>query len=455
MNILNNLWLAISTPNEILVNICVSFLIIFIETPLSFMLITTTFNIQYTKKQKWLYISLVSIIGILSIFILSWPYNIVFNYATAFIILYFIMKIGFIKSSIATLFPSIIFNLLGTLLAKPYLAVLHITYDQTNTIIMYRIPFALLNYLIVFIINKVIKYKSVTIDILENFDKKNKLIITLNFIFGLFNIMFQGIITAYYTDILPIQITFLNFISLLMYFVLSFLSLAKISNLVTTTQKLESAEEYNKTLHILHDNVRGFKHDFDNIITTIGGYIRTNDMEGLKKYYTQLEEDCQSVNNLYILNPDVVNNDGIYNLITKKYHEAVSKNIKVNISFLLDLSTLNMKIYEFARILGILLDNAIEASSECDKKIINIIFRDDTKNSRQLVIIENTYKDKNIDTEKIFEKGISGKENHTGLGLWEVRKIVKKTTNVNLFTSKDEKFFKQQLEIYYKNSLTV
>ena len=208
-------------------------------------------------------------------------------------------------------------------------------------------------------------------------------------------------------------------------------------------------------MHILHDNVRGFKHDFDNIITTIGGYIRTNDMEGLKKYYTQLEEDCQSVNNLYILNPDVVNNDGIYNLITKKYHEAVSKNIKVNISFLLDLSTLNMKIYEFARILGILLDNAIEASSECDKKVINIIFRDDTKNSRQLVIIENTYKDKNIDTEKIFEKGISGKENHTGLGLWEVRKIVKKTTNVNLFTSKDEKFFKQQLEIYYKNSLTL
>ena len=29
----------------------------------------------------------------------------------------------------------------------------------------------------------------------------------------------------------------------------------------------------------------------------------------------------------------------------------------------------NMKIYEFARILGILLDNAIEASSECEEKI--------------------------------------------------------------------------------------
>lgn len=117
-------------------------------------------------------------------------------------------------------------------------------------------------------------------------------------------------------------------------------------------------------------------------------------------------------------------------------------------TFLLDLNTLNMKIYEFARILGILLDNAIEASYECDEKIINITFRNDIKNTRQLITIENTYKNKQIDMNKIFEKGITEKENHTGLGLWEVRKIVKKNNNVNLFTSKTDKYFSQQLEIY-------
>ena len=448
MNILNNLWLAISTPNEELVRIVCVFLL-FIEVPLSFSLINNVFNLSCTKKQKYLYILVVSIVGTLASFILSWPYNIILNYLTAFLILYFVMKLNFIKSLIATVFPSIIFNLLGTLLAKPYLAIFHITYEQTNTIIMYRIPFALLTYLIVFIINKVIKYKSVTIDILENFDNKNKLIITLNFIFGLFNIMFQGIITAYYTDTLPIQITFLNFISLLMYFVLSFLSLAKISNLVTTTQKLESAEEYNKTLHILHDNVRGFKHDFDNIVTTIGGYIKTNDMEGLEKYYSQLQEDCSKVNNLYILNPDIINNPGIYNLLTTKYSEAEEKGIKVNLTFLLDLNELHMKIYEFARILGILLDNAIDAASECDEKILNIVFRNESKNNRNIILIENTYKDKDVDLNQIFNKGISGKENHTGLGLWEIRKILKKNNNVNLYTNKNEKYFTQQLEIYY------
>ena len=31
-----------------------------------------------------------------------------------------------------------------------------------------------------------------------------------------------------------------------------------------------------------------------------------------------------------------------------------------------------------------------------------------------------------VDINKIFDKGVTGKENHTGLGLWEIRKILKR-----------------------------
>ena len=448
MNILNNLWLAISTPNEELVKIVCVFLL-FIEAPLSFSLINNVLNLSCTKKQKYLYILVVSIVGTLASFILSWPYNIVLNYLTAFLILYFVMKLSFVKSFIATIFPSIVFNLIGYLLANPYLDLLNITYEENNTIAIYRIPFALLTYSIVLIFNLIIKYRKFTINILEDFDKKSKSIIIFNFIFGFICIFLQGILSVKYIDILPIEFTFFNFICLLIYFVLSFFSLAKVMSLSTTTKKLESAEEYNKTLHILHDNVRGFKHDFDNIVTTIGGYIKTNDMEGLEKYYSQLQEDCSKVNNLYILNPDIINNPGIYNLLTTKYSEAEENGIKVNLTFLLDLNELHMKIYEFARILGILLDNAIDAASECDEKVLNIFFRNEARNNRNIILIENTYKDKDVDLNQIFNKGITGKENHTGLGLWEIRQLLKKNNNVNLYTNKNEKYFTQQLEIYY------
>lgn len=116
---------------------------------------------------------------------------------------------------------------------------------------------------------------------------------------------------------------------------------------------------------------------------------------------------------------------------------------------MLDLNNLNMKIYEFARILGILLDNAIDAASECDKKLINISFRNDSRNNRNIILIENAYNDKNVDLDNIFKKGVTGKANHTGLGLWEIRQILNKNNNINLYTTKDKQYFSQQLEIYY------
>ncbi len=449
MEILNNIWTAISTPNENLLSILSIPITLFIEIPLTFWLIVTIFNINYSKMQRFLYISITGVIAIITMNFLGWPFNIILNYVSAFIILFCIMKLNFIKALIASIFPSIIFSLIGNLILNPYLTLLNITYDQANTIIIYRLPFIIIMYSIIFLLSLILKNKNFTINLLESFDKKNKTIIILNFIFGLLYIIVQIVLLMNYIDILPIQFTFFNFVCLLFYFALSFFTLSRIISLVSTTQKLESAEEYNKTLHILHDSVRGFKHDFDNIVTTIGGYIKTNDMAGLEKYYSQLEEDCEKVNNLYILNPDIINNPGIYNLLTTKYSEAEEKGIKVNLTFLLDLNNLNMKIYEFARILGILLDNAIDAASECDEKVLNIVFRNDSKNSRNIILIENTYKDKSVNINEIFNKGVSGKENHTGLGLWEVRNILKNNNNVNLHTEKTDKYFSQQLEIYY------
>ena len=447
MEVLNNIWIAISTPNEGLINI-LAIPSTLLENLLIMYLFISILGICASKKQKITYVVLMSCISLISMYIIPNPFNIIFNYIIMLILSYTIFKFSFLKSFIAIITSIIIFALVGTLILNPYITLLNIESNLLNSIPIYKFGYLFIMYLSVFILSVIIKNRNIKIELLEDIDSKNKLIIIGNLIFGLIALIVQLIITIYYTDKLPVIITFLSFISLLAYFSISIYSLTRIMKLTLTTRKLESAEEYNNTLRILHDNVRGFKHDFDNIVTTIGGFIRTSDMNGLEQYYLQLEDDCQRVNNLYILNPEVVNNDGIYNLLTKKYYEADAKDIKVNITFLLDLSKLNMKIYEFARILGILLDNAIEASSECEEKLINLTFREDSKNSRQLIIVENTYKNKDVDTEKIFEKGVSGKEEHSGLGLWEVRKIVKKNKNMNLFTTKNEKFFIQQLEIY-------
>lgn len=448
INFLNNIWIAISTPNPELIKI-LSIPLAFIESSLTLYLLTAIFNFKPKNKEKILYITSAAIISLISMFFLKSPINVIFNYISSFIIIYAIFKTNAIKTIIAGLLPSFIFSIAQYLFLNPYITLLHISYEELLSIAIYRTPLMLIIYLIVFTTTYIIKHNKYYLAQLDDIDKKSKKLIISNLCFGLFYIIIEIIITMKYLNILPLAYTFANFAMLLLYFIISLYSISKIVKLKTTTEQLESAEAYNKTLHILHDNVRGFKHDFDNIVTTIGGYINTNDMEGLKKYYVQLEHDCEKVSNLYILNPDSINNPGIYNLLTTKYYEATKKGIDVKIYFLLDLNDLHMKIYEFARILGILLDNAIEAAETSKEKAINISFRRDDKNNRNIIFIENSYSNKEIDTETIFNKGFTEKEKHSGIGLWEVRKIVSKNNNLNLFTTKTDKLFKQQLEIYY------
>ena len=449
MELLNNIWSALTTPNETLTNIILLPSII-IESIFTMMIFTTILNLDSTRKQKITYSFCFTIIAFLSSCFIPSPWNTFVNYIGIFIIICIIFKTSILQGLLASVISTLLFALVGSLILNPYITIFNVSLEEASTTPIYKMIYLLITYIIVFCITLLLKLKNYKLQIPDYIiDKKNKKVLFINLFIGFLTLFIQLIIAIYYTDELPIIITFLSFLSLLAYFSVSIYSLTRIIKLAVTTQKLQNAEEYNKTLSILHDNVRGFKHDFDNIVTTIGGYVKTNDMEGLKNYYLQLEDDCQKVNNLYVLNPELINNPGVYSLLTTKYHEADEKEIKINMSLLLDLSRLNMKIYEFTRVLGILLDNAIDASSECKEKVINIIFRDDSKNHRQLIIIENTYKDKNVDTEKIFYKGFSGKENHTGLGLWEVKKILNKSKNLSLYTSKNDKYFSQQLEIYY------
>lgn len=293
-----------------------------------------------------------------------------------------------------------------------------------------------------------LKYSKIGLNLLDIKSKEQKIILATSSILGVIIIATQMYISIFYMTFLPIQFILINITSLLAYFAISFYSLININKLNIAKQNLEETRLMNKTLTILNDKIRAFRHDFNNIIQALGGYIQAKDIDGLEKYYSQLLKDCQEVNNLTGLNPEAINNPAIYSLLASKYYLATEKGIEFDLDIFMDLTSIDMKIYEFCRILGILLDNAIQATQECEEKHIKVTIRKDNRCKRQLLIVENTYKEKDIDTEKIFEKGYSTKEGNTGLGLWEVRQILLKNTNLNLFTSKDNTYFKQQLEIY-------
>ena len=447
MEILNNIWIALTTENTTIINIMLV-LFLFIEMPLTMELFLTILNITATKKQKLAYILLGSLLGSLCSIVISKPYSNIITLVAMPIILMCVFKISFLKSLVAEFIPIVFISILEMIFARLFLIIFNMEYSVCANIPLFRFVITLSIYFILFLIYKLMKHLHFNINILDTINKKNKIILLSNTLIAIVAIFIQMYLIVFYYNSLPTFIIFINILSLMSYFFISTFSMVKTMKLEKVEEDLEQEKLYNKTLQILHDNIRAFKHDFANIVSGIGGYVDTNDMEGLRKYYKQLLQDCNQVSNLGSLNPEVINSPSVYSVLANKYYRADSLGIKINLESFIDFKNLHMGIYEFTRILGILMDNAIEAASECDNKLINVVIRNDVKQHRQLLIIENTYKEKDINLDKISEKGYSTKPNNTGLGLWEVDRIIKKHKNLARFTSKNEEFFKQQIEIY-------
>ena len=447
MEFLNNIWIALTTPNAQLIDI-ISIPLTMLELYLTMELFISLLNIDSTKKQKIIYLAITIPLGLLWNFVVPKPYSNIITLISTPIIIMCVFKISIFRALLAEFLPVVIITVLETILTRFLLVSFNINYLGCANIPLFRFGTTTFIYVILFVICQISKKKNINITVFDNINKRSKLILLSNMIVALVVIFMQMYLIGYYNDTLPSFIVFLNILFLVAYFVINFYSIAKTMSLQKTQVDLEQEKQYNKTLQILHDNLRAFKHDFANIISGIGGYVETDDMEGLKKYYKQLLQDCNQVNNLGSLNPDSINSPAVYAVLANKYYKADSAGKKITLESFIELNHLYMGIYEFTRILGILMDNAIEAACECDNKYIHVEIRNDDSRNRQLLIVENTFKNKDINVDKIYEKGYSTKPHNTGLGLWEVEKILKKNKNITRFTSKDGDLFKQQIEIY-------
>lgn len=448
MNILQTIWSALTTQSATLTNV-LGIPLTYLDAYVIMLFFTTLLNIEVSNKRKIVYVIVYATLGVISSFIIPATYKVFINIIVWPILIYLILKPGLIKSILSVIITLILTSILESIIINIFL-VFGIESQMLVRIPLYRIISVLLIYLVLYLSTLAIKYFKVNISLFDNLTLKNKILLGVSLLLIVLVLCVQFYLIIFHSSSMPLLVSSINIVLLIMYFSISVYNILNISKLASTKQDLESANLTINSLSILHDSVRSFKHDFDNIVNSIGGYVVNEDMEGLKKYYNQLLEECHKTNNLYALSPKVINHPAIYHMLATKYYEADKENIQINLNVFLDLNEIEarMKIYDFTRILGILLDNAIEAAKSCDKKVINVTFRKQISNDMIVVIIQNTYTNKEVDTEEIYQKGISSKENHSGLGLWKIRQILMRNNNLNLFTTKDDEYFTQQFEIF-------
>ncbi|MCI8272532.1 MAG: GHKL domain-containing protein [Clostridia bacterium] len=447
---LNNFWTALSTENVGLVNLILIPATI-IELSLFMCLFLIILNIKASKWKKLIYILATTCSALINRYIIPNPINVLVNYAFMLLFIKFIFRLNWLNSFVAILLSIFTSVLIIVPIENLYIMILGIDkHVFLNTPIHRLVYFTILYSSFFLFVMFIRRYKNIQFNlaILDTLDRRTLLMLILNLFIGFLTLCIQLITSVAYSHIVPAIINILNFVLLISFLILNIYNFSRIIKLAYTRRDLQNAEEYNKSLEILYDKVKGFQHDFNNIVYALDGYINDNDMVGLKTYFDGMKTDCKITNNLSILNPRIINNPGIYSLLNNKYFKAINLGVTFDIKYFIDLKEFHINTYEFSRILGILIDNAIEEAEKCEKKIVEIMFRKDFSVPRALIVIKNTYTNKDVDINEIFKKGFSSKENHFGIGLWEVKKYISKTKNLNLVTTKDNEFFKHELSIY-------
>lgn len=320
--------------------------------------------------------------------------------------------------------------------------IMGITSLQINTQFYYHVIYFLISLSTFILIVLIIYYSRIKINILEDINRKRNVSLVINGFITLAltapNILY---FTTSKTDIPSYLITY-NLIAIFGLFGLSIYNTLRGAQLNSKSQQLEIQMLYNKTLTDLVDSLRGFRHDFSNTLHSISGFIALNDMQGLKEYFNNLKSDYSSVSSLSLANSTIIKNPPIYGLIVSKFYIAESKGINVNLDIATDTLNSKMRIYDLTKILGIFMDNAIEAAEKTEDKIINLKMRED--GSVYTIEISNSYSGE-INIQEIFKKGFSSKGADRGLGLWEVKIITDKSKSVSLKTQVKDNMFSQIL----------
>ena len=279
----------------------------------------------------------------------------------------------------------------------------------------------------------------------------------INWIMGAYYLVMQSL--SYFENVQGIQSTTVRHL-ILVFYLLFFMGIIKkldtylkdkLHERLDQEQALRyrDMERYSRHIEELYKEVRSFRHDYTNLLTSLRLGIEEEDMEQIKEVYDSVLKDSSEKlqDNKYDLGRLVnIRDKALKSLLAGKFLKARDKNIVFNVEVPEEIQVEGMRLLDFLTIVSILCDNAIEASAEASQPHVSIAF---FKNGAQeTFIIENSIKEEGIDISEIFSFGASSKGEERGVGLYTVMKIVESHPNTSLNTTCQDQVFRQVLTVH-------
>lgn len=194
-------------------------------------------------------------------------------------------------------------------------------------------------------------------------------------------------------------------------------------------QLLEYVKNYEKLIETKSKN----QHEYKNQLILIQGMIKNKEAISYIDELLKNEKEDQNVELLKKL--QYLPQGGLKGLIYYKIEKMIDKKIDVYVdiaSNLKNTKVLKDNLQDISKIIGVYLDNAIEAVEKADKKYI--IIESYIEDVNIVFSFSNTYKG-NIDLNKVDKEGYTTKGEGKGYGLSLVRDIIEKN---NKFSQKRE-----------------
>lgn len=263
-----------------------------------------------------------------------------------------------------------------------------------------------------------------------------------------FNIIY-GQIAGYSSNIITYNaslfVTF--FVITLVIFYLLIHTLKKESQLAAKVKEYEVLQDYTQKVEQLYLDIRTFKHDYLNILSTMGLYLEQKQYDELesyfKKYILSQEENLTSKD--YILGKlALLHVKEIKGLLYPKLLSAINQRLQIIVDIKDPVTKIAVDYLDLIRILGIFIDNAIEASVESEEKTlyVGLLVDDDAV----IIRICNSCNEV-ANFHRLADINVSSKSGSRGIGLYNANLLIKKHSNMIHKTSCENHIFTQELQI--------
>lgn len=214
--------------------------------------------------------------------------------------------------------------------------------------------------------------------------------------------------------------------------------------------RINMLNKFNEQYNLLVETSREKQHEFNNHINALRGMSVVSDEQ--YKENQRMYIDTLSKNNRTIKILNYVEQPVLAGFLYKKVEEIMEKGINITIDLSVPANELCIDVIDCIEIIGILLDNAVEALQN-NEEINDIILQLLVLNERINISVKNTSRFyDNDEISEFFIKDYSTKGEGRGLGLSKIKDLQRKY-GFDIFVEMQEIHNKEYSQLFFVNIL--